>query len=300
MEVKQLYEVKRVANEHVCAFCGKPVSQTALEVRKKLLERFPYFGVLLCEIKRNRGSDVFCDDHLMVLVKQVFAVKVKGKRKQLVLHRLKVRRLAQRLYWIRISTLVRRDAIDRLYERSQQRKKQDVPEKISLEEFVELFEKSVTPRQMSVDITIDDMIRMLQKPQRRRQPCWMNPPKGECVYKDSCSHADICGGSAFAAFIPSEVKRPKHVQLTHEFYWDWEPCELNCPDCSPDCPYVKRLELKVRKVEAKPKRWKRKQRKWPNRNWRFLGRDGKPFTSHWLIDDDYIVYETDAGGAPRE
>ena len=95
MEVKQLYEVKRVANEHVCAFCGKPVSQKALEVRKKLLERFPYFGVLLYEIKRNRGSDVFCDDHLMVLVKQVFVVREKGKRKQLVLHKLLYQFLAR-------------------------------------------------------------------------------------------------------------------------------------------------------------------------------------------------------------
>jgi len=282
MSVKTLYKIKRFKNDDVCAFCGKKVTDKAREVRQKLLKKFPYFGILLIEIRRNRGTDFFCEEHLMVLVKQVFVVR----KKRLVLHKRKVQRFAQRLYYHRIYTLVRKDAIDRLYELSQRQKKsEDVPKKISLEEFAELVEKTTKTDEAMVDVTIDDMAQMLQKPQRRRQPCWMNPPKGECVYKNSCSKAHLCGGGAYAAFF-EEIQKPEK-QLTHEFYWDWEPCEANCPDCSPLCPNVKWRKLKVRKVPAKPKRWRPKNHKWITKNWAFLGREGRPI-------DDKKYFEKDA------
>ena len=277
--IKHLFELQRY-KESQCCFCGAKVTQVDQVIKHQILKRFPEFGIVLSEIKRNRGTDDVCNEHLRVLVKLFF----KKRNKQVVFKLREAKKFAAKLRYRRIAELVRRDMYERLNQASGRKKSRDT--KI---ETVEDFVRAVDNSDLKLpNISVEDFVQATKQPVERRKPCWWNPPIN-CCYKDSCSKADICG-AAIDEFFKLPRKKPEPV-MTHEFYWEPIPCEKNCPDCSVDCPYAGR-RLRVRKVPSK-KKWRRVDKKAIQHRWIFD-------PDQRLIDDDWIVEETDAGGPPRD
>ena len=183
MKLPSLEPIRPARTEHHCAACGKELTTDEIKANK-LARKIPYFGLLLNEIERNRGTSEFCWKDLKPLIKAFTRIE----HGHYVGRLQKIKEFNAKLRYRRIRSLVRWDEVNRLYEdyNRQKRPKSKSPKELTTEQFVELVKKSVNV-ESKPEMTIEDFIKAVQtKPVVRRSPCWAHPPI-DCCYKESCS-----------------------------------------------------------------------------------------------------------------